>query len=207
MSGDPRIPMLSLEEAKKAASAVDIPEPMAELSIFRVLLRNPPLAKQVNELLLTLIFRGKLDARLRELVIMRLGWRTASMYEWTQHWRVARNLGVPEEDLLAVRDWQASPRFSDGDRAVLQATDDILEHGVISAETWLRCTRHAGGVEALLELVAAIGTWRMISSLLRSLEIPLEPGVDPWPPDGASPTASAPGSGEAARDPSRPARA
>ena len=36
----------------------------------------------------------------------------------------------------------------------------------------------------LLELVVAIGNWRLFSSLLRSLEVPLEEGVAPWPPDG-----------------------
>ena len=40
-----------------------------------------------------------------------------------------------------------------------------------------------------IELVAAIGNWRMISSVLRSLEIPLEEGVVPWPPDGKVPGA------------------
>ncbi|MFP8876864.1 MAG: carboxymuconolactone decarboxylase family protein, partial [Myxococcota bacterium] len=35
-----------------------------------------------------------------------------------------------------------------------------------------------------LELLGAIGTWRFVSQLLRSLEVPLEEGVAPWPPDG-----------------------
>jgi hypothetical protein len=39
----------------------------------------------------------------------------------------------------------------------------------------------------LIELVVAIGNWRLFSSLLRSLEIPLEDGVAPWPPDGKPP--------------------
>ncbi len=179
--------MLSIEDAKKAAEQMGVPEPIAELSIFRVLLNHPLLAKRMNDLLLTLLFRGVLDARLRELVIMRLGWATASDYEWTQHWRIALQLGVPEEDLLALRDWRASDRFSDADRAVLAASDETLESGAISPETWAQCQAHVGGAEALLELTAAIGTWRMISSMLRSLEIPLEDGVASWPPDGACP--------------------
>ena len=187
MSGDPRIAMLPVDAAKKAAAEVEIPEQIAELSIFRVLLRNPPVAKRVNDLILTLIFRGKLDARLRELVIMRLGWTTRSNYEWTQHWRVSLQLGIPEEDLVAVREWQTSDRFSEADRAVLQATDETVEQGFISPETWARCEAAVGGVEEQIELVAAIGNWRMVSSILRSLEIPLEDGVASWPPDGAGP--------------------
>ncbi len=182
-----RLPRLSPEAARAAAEQVGLQEQMADLNIFRVLLHQPMLAKAISDVLLTLLFRGKLDARLRELVIMRIGWATGSVYEWTQHWRIALQLGVSEEDLLALRDWRASDRFDDADRAILAATDETLETGTISSETWKRCEEHLGSTEERLELVSAIGTWRFISAFLRSLEIPLEEGVTPWPPDGATP--------------------
>ncbi len=183
----PRVPLLPLEEAKQIAGEIALPAPLAELNIFRVLLRHPALAQRLSGLLMMLIVQGKLDRRLRELVIMRRGWATASEYEWAQHWRVARELGIPHEDLLAVRDWRSSDRFGDADRAVLAATDETLESGTISPETWELCCAHVGGTEELLELVAAIGNWRMISSLLRSLEIPIEDEMESWPPDGEKP--------------------
>lgn len=187
MSDAPRIPLLDKQAAVEIAEQRELPVQMAELNVFRVLLRNPVVAKQVNDLLITLLFRGKLDARLRELVIMRLGWATGSDYEWTQHWRVATQLGVPEDVLLGVRDWERSDCLTDADRAVLAATDETLADGAISAETWKRCEELLGGEEELLELVACIGCWRMISSILRSVQIPLEEGVASWPPDGVPP--------------------
>jgi alkylhydroperoxidase family enzyme len=183
----PRIPLLPPAEAAAAAEEVSVPGAMAELSVFRVLLHQPELAKRINDLLITLLFRSKLDHRLRELVIMRIGWATGSVYEWTQHWRVALQLGVPEDALLAVRDWRASPDWSDADRAVLAATDETLALGTITPETWSACTRALPGLQEQLELVSAIGVWRLISQLLRSLEVPLEDGVEAWPPDGAVP--------------------
>jgi alkylhydroperoxidase family enzyme len=183
-----RVPLRSVEEAKQAGAAVGIDARLAELNIFRALLHHPRLARVVADLLLTLLFGGKLDARLRELVIMRIGWVTGSEYEWTQHWRIATQLGIPAEDLLALRAWRSSRRLGAADRAVLAATDETLETGTITRETWAACEAHVGSPEALLELVAAIGTWRLISSLLRSLEIPLEAGVEPWPPDGVRPS-------------------
>jgi alkylhydroperoxidase family enzyme len=176
--------MLSPEDARKAAEQVEVAPQFAELSIFRTFLHQPSAAKALQDLLIALLFRGKLDARLRELVIMRIGWATGAEYEWTQHWRVARQLGVEEDDLLAVRDWRSSSRLGDAERAVLAATDETLESGAISPETWAECERHVGGRAELVELVAAIGCWRMVSSLVRSLEIPLEDGVEGWPPDG-----------------------
>ncbi len=181
-----RIERLSEEQAREAAARAGLPEAMAPLNVFRVLLHHPELSGAIAGLLTMLLFRGKLDRRLRELVIMRIGWRTGSVYEWTQHWRVALQLDVSQADLLAVRDWR-NRDLGDAERAVLQATDDTLEHGAISAETWRACERVLPGREELLELVAAIGNWSLFSQLLQSLEIPLEDGVTPWPPDGERP--------------------
>ena len=89
-----RVPRLPVDEAKAAADEAGVPDYMAELAIFQVLLHHPRLACAVNDLLATMLWRGTLDPRLRELVIMRIGWLTASDYEWTQHWRVAQGLGV-----------------------------------------------------------------------------------------------------------------
>ena len=88
---------------------------------------------RLNDLLATMLWRGTLDPRLRELVIMRIGWLTASDYEWTQHWRVAQGLGVSADDLLGVRDWQAHQGSGPAERAVLAATDDVVRDGAVSA--------------------------------------------------------------------------
>lgn len=183
-----RVPRLSGDEARAAADAVGVPAVMADLSVFQVLLRNPRVAKALQDMLNALLWQGELDVRLRELVIMRIGWVTGSVYEWTQHWRVATGLGLAAEDLVGVRDWRAYARFGPAERAVLAATDETLATGTISAATWAECERHVGGAAELIELVVAIGNWRLFSSLLRSLEIPLEDGVAPWPPDGKPPS-------------------
>lgn len=129
-------PRLPLDEAKAAADEAAVPDYMAELSIFQVLLNHPALARAVNDLLATMLWHGSLDPRLRELVIMRIGWLTACDYEWTQHWRVASRLGVSAEDLLAVRDWQGYDGFGPTERAVLAATDDVVRDGAVSAASW-----------------------------------------------------------------------
>jgi alkylhydroperoxidase family enzyme len=188
MTADERVPRLSPEAAKKAAVEAGIPEMMADLSVFQILLHNPTVAGALNGMLHGLLWKGTLDARLRELVIMRLGWATGSVYEWTQHWRVATQLGIDDADLVGVRDWRASDRFGPAERAVLAATDETMDTGTISDATWAECSDALGGDPALLvELVAAIGNWRLFSSLLRSLAVPLEEGVAPWPPDGVAP--------------------
>lgn len=183
-----RVPGLPPGEAKAAADEAAVPNYMADLSIFQVLLNHPPLARAINDLLATMLWHGALDPRLRELVIMRIGWLTACDYEWTQHWRVASRLGVAPDDLLGVRDWQAHAGFGPTERAVLAATDDVVRDGAVSAESWAACEREMNcDTTVLIELVTAIGAWRMVASILHSLQVPLEEGVSSWPPDGRPP--------------------
>lgn len=184
---EPYIPMLALGAAKEAAKQVKMSEVVAELNIFRILLHHPYLAKNINDMIMNLIFRGKLAPRLRELIIMRLGWSTRSVYEWTQHWPIALDSDLSEEEVLAVRNWQSYPGWCDLDRAVLSATDETVTSGAISSTTMETCTQLLSDKQELLEMIAAIGTWRMISQVLRSLEVPLEEGKESWPPDGLSP--------------------
>ncbi len=179
---------MSASAAKIAALDAGVPEYMADLSVFQVLLRHPGVARPINDLLAAMLWHGALDPRLRELVIMRIAWTTGSDYEWTQHWRVARSLGVSERDLLAVRDWHDDDQFGPAECAVLAATDDIVETGAISDATWHECVDALGDDPAVLvELTVAITTWRLIASVLESLHVPLEPGVESWPPGGQRP--------------------
>jgi alkylhydroperoxidase family enzyme len=184
-----RVPRLPIEEAKAAADQAGIPDYMAELAIFQVLLNHPTLARALNDLLATMLWHGCMAPRLRELAIMRIGWLTACDYEWTQHWRVAWGVGVPAEDLIGVREWTTHDGFGAAERAVLAATDEIVHDGVVSRQTWAACERELGTNSAVLvEMVTAIGAWRMVASILRSLEVPLEEGVAGWPPDGRPPS-------------------
>ena len=107
-SASARVPRLPLKEAKAAADQAGVPDYMAELSIFQVLLNHPTLARALNDLLATMLWHGKLDRRLRELVIMRIGWLTACglrmdaalagrLRTWRACRRPARSAGLAEQ--------------------------------------------------------------------------------------------------------------
>ncbi len=185
---DCRIDLLPPDEAKEAANAVDMIAAFAELNIFRVMLHRPQAAKALADLLVSLLFGGVLDDRLRELLIMRIGWVTGSDYEWTQHWRIAREqFGCSDQDLLELRgDWRNSTHFGDDEKALLTAVDALLEEGTLSDDLAKRCLDRFGR-DATIELATAVGCWRLISKVTNALQIPLEEGIASWPPDGERP--------------------
>jgi alkylhydroperoxidase family enzyme len=187
-----RVAMVPLERARQLGEEMGLPAPMATRSAFRTLANNPPLLKAVFNQLSTLLLHNTFDTRLRELMIMRIGWVTGSVYEWTQHWRVATSAGIPPDDVLAVRDWRGSDRLTAADKAVLAATDESLAGKAISDAVWTEVTKHITDSGQQVEFVVAMGNWTMFSILLRNLKIPVEDGVAVWPPDGeVSPAAEA----------------
>lgn len=188
-----RIPLVPLEEALRIGKEAGLPERMARGSAFRTLAHNPELLKAVFGQLTTLLFKNRFDTRLRELMIMRIGWVTGSEYEWTQHWRFATTAGIPPEDVLAVRDWRNSDRLTAADKAVLAATDESLTGKAISDATWAEVTKHITDTAEQVEFVVALGNWTLFSILLRNLGIPLEDGVASWPPDGKRPESAGEG--------------
>ena len=188
---EPRVPMLGEAEARAIGKQQGIPSTMAGLNVFRVFSQHPDLAGVIAAQLSMLLFKGnKLDLRLREFIIMRIGWRTGAAYEWTQHWPIALYAGLSEDEVLAVRDPDKWAALGPAEQAVLAATDDVLDHGAVSEASWQACAEHLPSQAERLELVAAICNWNSFSILLKSLNIPLEDGVVAWPPDGlASPAA------------------
>ena len=185
-----RIEMLSEEGSLELAKSLDMFEPIARLNIFRTLFHRPKTAKAISDLLLSLLFESEIGHRRRELIIMRIGWTTGSEYEWTQHWPLAQQIfECTADELLALRDWRSADCFDATDRAVLSATDELLETGDLSDATWQTCFKGLGR-DATIDMVTSIATWLLISKVARGLRVPLEDGVEGWPPDGRVPAAA-----------------
>lgn len=73
----------------------------------------------------SLLTQAKLDARLRELAILRIATLCDSRYEWYQHEILAKQVGVTEEQISAVRQGKDSRVFNDQERAVLRYTEEV----------------------------------------------------------------------------------
>ena len=64
---------------------------------------NPQLRTFFECWLDTFLFKGHVDPRLRELTILRVMWRCNQSFEWANHYRMARNVGLSREDIVAIR--------------------------------------------------------------------------------------------------------
>ena len=167
------IPVLPTDEALKRAKEVKIDESWASLNAFRTMLNSPRVAGGFAEMLRTLMFHNVVSSRARELVILRIGWRTKSEYEFCQHVRVSRELKMSEPEILGVRDPDACAAYSAVDRAVIKMADELHETSTVSPSTWATLAQ-AFSNEELIELVLAAGLWRMVAGFFNAAKVPLD---------------------------------
>src|ERR1700704_1656693 len=154
-----RVPMVSLERARELGEAMGMPARRTQSEAFRTVANNPGVARVAFGQLMQLLENNKFDTRLREMMIMRIGWVTGSADEWAEHWRVATTAGIPPEDVLAVRDWQNSDRLTPADKAILTATDECLAGKSISNAAWAEVTKYVTDPAHQVELIIAMGNW------------------------------------------------
>jgi alkylhydroperoxidase family enzyme len=131
----------------------------------------PDLFLMARNSLMGLLQPGRtLDPQLRELVILRTGIVGDSKFEYSQHMKVARMVGIPEEKLAVIKGWKTSDLFTPVERAVMAATDEILSLNRVEDETFAALKRHLSDPE-ILELFVVSGLWRMHGLIVRALHL------------------------------------
>jgi alkylhydroperoxidase family enzyme len=165
------------------------PTPARPLNIFLTMARNPELLKGFGRLGRYLLSEGKLPARERELVILRVGWRCGSEYEFGQHTVIGRRAGLTDDEIARIAA-EDSHGWSDEDDALLRLCDELCADDVVSDPTWTALSANWDDAQ-LLELLVLAGYYRLVSGMLNSAGVPLEAQTPGWP-DGAAVARRAP---------------
>ena len=151
------------------------------LNIYRTLARHPGLAKRWLVFGSHVLSKSTLDARTRELVILRTGWRCQSEYEWGQHARIGKAAGLSDDEIKRIAQGPDAPGWSELDRALLRATDELHDDSFICDPTWQVLARHLDQ-QQLIDLIFAVGQYTLVSMALNTLGVQPEPGLPPLPP-------------------------
>ncbi|MGH9055477.1 MAG: carboxymuconolactone decarboxylase family protein [Acidimicrobiales bacterium] len=160
-------------------------EGLLPLNIFRTLAKNPKLCDRFNRFGGYLLVKGMIPARERELVVLRVGWRCGSEYEFGQHTRVGQEAGVTLEEVERLAR-EPVEGWSDGDRDLVAMADELCATNTVTAGTWERLAARWSEPE-LMELLVLAGFYRLVSGFLNGVGVQLEPGTPGWPAPGPAP--------------------
>jgi alkylhydroperoxidase family enzyme len=121
-------------------------------------------------------FKSKLDARLRELAILQVGWLEKSEYEFTHHVKIGKEFGVTDEDIsaLMIETEGFQSRLEPLARAILKGAREMTRDLEMSMTTFAEIKRHLSN-EQMVDLVLTIAYYCAVVRVLATMKIDNEP--------------------------------
>ena len=153
---------------------------------FNTFLHAPDVGSPLGSLGAVLRFGASFGPRLTELAIITVAARWQAEYEWMAHVRLAREAGVPDAVIDAIRRREDPPLTAEDERIVYSAARQLVDDGHLSQAAYDAAHGMLGDT-GIVELVALCGYYTTISFVLNAFAVPLPPGVQPaWASSGES---------------------
>ena len=130
----------------------------------------------------SLLDRGPLSLREREIVIDRTCALTHCEYEWGVHVATfAQAAGLTEAQIRAtVRERANAPCWSPAEQALIAAVDALHERATLSEEEFKALSAHYDDAK-IFEIILLCGFYRTVSYLASGLDLPLEANAPRFP--------------------------
>jgi alkylhydroperoxidase family enzyme len=156
-----RHPLPSREDRPKALNALG------------TLAHHPSLTEAFNTFNGHILFGSTLSARQRELLVLRVASVRESDYEWAQHTVLAGDAGLDAEEIKRVAAGPEAAGWSDFDRALVRAADELVETACLSDATWTVLTT-SFDEQQMLDLVFTVGAYDTLAMAFRSFGVEID---------------------------------
>ena len=145
---------------------------------FDIWLRSPEMGKRLVGLGGFFRFRTEVDRRYIELAILVTGQFWQAQFEWWAHEPMARDAGVPEDVIQAVKKG-AKPSFEDaGDAAAYAVAHELYHTRTLSQATFDQAVA-ALGETGTAEIIGVSGFYGLVSMTLNGFDVELPAGAEP----------------------------
>lgn len=144
------------------------------LNVYRVMAHNPALLLAWETLRNHVVLDSALTPEQSEIVILRVGVRRGSRYEWIHHVLRGLDAGLDPARIFATRDPAAAGEGEDA--LLIAAVDSIVDRGYLPPPILAALTGRIGPV-AVLDVMATVGMYSTLACILESYRVPVEPEI------------------------------
>jgi 4-carboxymuconolactone decarboxylase len=180
-SDPPRVPQITRAEWTDAVRDVfavfegrSARENGSENPVIKTFAQHPTLAKPFLTFNRHLLTTSTVPVRLRQLAILRVAWTRSARYMWASHMRLSLQLGLTPQDFEAVRLGPDAPGFSEAERAVLRAVEQLRDRSDLDDAAWNALGEHFDRHQ-MMDFLFTIGTYLLLALAFNAMRIELEP--------------------------------
>lgn len=170
-----RLPALAFEdltpEQKKLWQEIGAVRSGSPGGPFSVWMRYPKIAERAHHLGNAVRLEGKLGRRLLELTVLVVARHWSAEYVFAAHAPAAREHGLSEAIVEAIRTHRTPVFEKDDERLVYDTVRELLETKRLCEDTYRRAEA-ALGIDRLIELVTAVGFYMTAAATVNAFDIP-----------------------------------
>jgi 4-carboxymuconolactone decarboxylase len=166
----PKIPLPSDDELDPAHR--ELLANLPPLNVFRMV-AGAPRAVRPFMALGRAVLSTALDARRRELAVLRVAHATHARYEWAQHEQLARNAGVTEAEIEAIGREEPVTSLDEERNLICRVADEVSRDVRLSDEALEQIIDRYGPRQAT-ELIMLVSYYNMVSRFLESTRVEVE---------------------------------
>jgi 4-carboxymuconolactone decarboxylase len=144
---------------------------------FDIWLRNPEMGKRLVGLGGFFRFRTSVDRRYIELAILITGAHWQAQFEWYAHEPMAREAGVPEAVIQALKVGDKPDMSDPGDIATYALAMEMHNDHAVSQSTF-DAAKSMFGETGVAELVGLCGFYGLVSMTLNTFDVDLPEGAE-----------------------------
>lgn len=139
---------------------------------------NPSIGRRVWQLGGAIRHKPSIDRRYIELAILVTGQLWQAQFEWWAHETMARDAGLPENVIQAIKVGQ-EPDFDDaGDETAWRLCTTLHRDKRVDQATYDAAV-DVHGEDGVADLITALGFYVLVCMTLNTFEVPLPEGVTP----------------------------
>jgi alkylhydroperoxidase family enzyme len=140
-----------------------------------VMAHNPGLLRQFRTMMPFFMLDGTLAPRDRELAILRAAWVRQIPFVWGEHVVIGKRIGMTSEEMDWIAEGATAAGWTEHDRAVVRAAEELIDDAMISDQTWNMLARTLDPAQ-LVELPLLVGQYLIMGYYQNSLRLPLWEG-------------------------------
>jgi 4-carboxymuconolactone decarboxylase len=146
----------------------------SENHVIKTFAQHPALAVPFLVFNRHLLSTSTVPVRLRQLAILRVAWTRRARYMWASHLRFSLSLGLTAEDFAAVKIGPEAPRWSEAERAVLRAVEQLRDESDLDDDAWNALARHLDRRQ-IMDFLFTVGAYMLLALAFNAMRIELEP--------------------------------
>lgn len=156
------------------------------INLNRVLVNSPNCRRAGLHLAHFIRFQSRLDARIKELAIMAVGYITRAPYEWSHHVILAKDFGVTDDDISALIDYlEGRPHQLDALACLAVDAAREMTNDIAMSDRTFNALHESLNNEEMVDLTVTIAHYNAMVRVLATMQVDIEekylPGLDKFP--------------------------